>query len=433
MAKLYGEIAAKALLTLDKSFARANGQPLDASEVYYSLAAAQEYAAGAQAYIGQKIVVIEDGVVTHYGIEDEAGTLKELGAKPVGDEKSIAIAEDGTVSLVGVGSLVFERDIIGEDGKPTGEKESVQYQPLMTKNGLVWVEPSKTTVEGLSLLIEGLTGRMDTAEADIEAAEKAIADEVDRAKEAEKALGERIDAIDFMDADEVAEVIEAAREEISAEIDSDVAVAQKKADDAYALAETKVDATTYATDKKALEDEDAAIREIAEGVRDAFNTFLTSEEVDNTVNTLKEIQAEIEKMTDATELATALASKADTTYVDEELAKKQDVIPEGTYDAYGTAATAKSEAIADAEGKIATAKSEAAQDATNKAAQALADAKADAAGLYATKTYVGTIPTSYTEDNVISYINKKAEETLAAAQGGSSETAASVKQQLDNY
>lgn len=47
--------------------------------------------------------------------------------------------------------------------------------------------------------------------------------------------------------------------------------------------------------------------------------------------------------------------------------------------------------------------------------------------------YVGEIPTNYTEANVIAYINKKAEETLAAAQGGSSETAASVKQQLDNY
>ena len=51
----------------------------------------------------------------------------------------------------------------------------------------------------------------------------------------------------------------------------------------------------------------------------------------------------------------------------------------------------------------------------------------------ALEAYVGTIPTDYTEETVIAYINKKAEETLAAAQGGSSETAASVKQQLDNY
>lgn len=229
MAKLYGEIAAKSLLTLDKSFARANGQPLDASEVYYSLEAAKTYAATAQAYIGQKIVVVEDGVVTHYGIEDAAGNLKELGSKPVGDDNSIVVAEDGTVSLKGVGALVFERDILGEDGQPTGQKENVQYQPLMTKSGLVWVEPSKTTVEGLATLIDALTKRVDTAEADIEALEaavgvaskpettegandavvatglyKAVEDEAARAKAAEEALDKKIQAIDFIDSDELA-------------------------------------------------------------------------------------------------------------------------------------------------------------------------------------------------------------------------------------
>ena len=164
MAKLYGEIAAKALLTLDKSFARANGQPLDASEVYYSLDAAKAYAATAQAYVGQKIVVVEDNVVTHYSVEDTAGNLKELGAAVIGDEKSITVNDDGSISLYGIDSLIFERDIIGEDDQPTGEKESVQYQPLMTKSGLVWVEPSKTTVEGLSALLEALTKRVDTLE-----------------------------------------------------------------------------------------------------------------------------------------------------------------------------------------------------------------------------------------------------------------------------
>lgn len=57
----------------------------------------------------------------------------------------------------------------------------------------------------------------------------------------------------------------------------------------------------------------------------------------------------------------------------------------------------------------------------------------NAEAIEALEGYVGTIPTNYTETNVIAYINKKAEETLSAAQGGSSETAASVKQQLDNY
>jgi hypothetical protein len=137
----------------------------------------------------------------------------------------------------------------------------------------------------------------------------------------------------------------------------------------------KVDADTYAADKKALEDEDAAIREIAEGVCDAFNTFMNSEDIDETVNTLKEVQAEIAKMTDATELATALASKADVSYVNDELAKKQDVITEGTYATPDDVATAKGEAIADAEDKIATAKQE-----------AISEAATAAAGIYATKT-----------------------------------------------
>lgn len=477
MAKLYGEIAAKSLLTLDKSFARANGQPLDASEVYYSLDAAKTYAAGAQAYIGQKIVVVENGVVTHYGIEDAAGTLKELGAKPVGDEKSIVVAENGTVSLKGIGTLVFERDVLGEDDQPTGQKESVQYQPLMTKDGLVWVEPSKTTVEGLATLLDALTQRVDAAETDIDALEaavgvaaqpesaegagdavaatglfKAIADESARAEAAEKALGERIDAIDYVDNDELTEALgdyvtteafdtfkdentqaiadaksgaektasdalAAARTEISKEIDDDVKVARDRADEAYALAETKVDAETYATDKQALEDEDAAIREIAEAAKSSIDTFLNSNEIDETVNTLKEIQAEIDKMTDATELETALAGKADKTvvegidtrvqaiedapyvkkseldavdgkfadYTDTEaltalLAGKQDNIPENTYDAYGSAEAAKEAAIADAEGKIATAK----QEAIDAAATA-------AAGIYATQERVNTL------------------------------------------
>lgn len=434
MAKLYGEIAAKSLLTLDKSFARANGQPLDASEVYYSLEAAKAYAAGAQAYIGQKIVVVEDGVVTHYGIEDAAGNLKELGSKPVGDNSSIVVAENGTISLKGVGSLVFERDILGEDGESTGEKEAVQYQPLMTAAGLVWVEPSKTTVEGLATLIDALTVRVKALEDNRVTKEElaaAVKVETNRAEAAEKALGERIDAIDFVDDDEMANAIAAARTDISKEIDDDVKVAKDRADKAYTLAESKVDASAYATDKKALEDEDAAIRAIAEGARDSINTFLNSEDIDETVNTLKEIQAEIEKMIDATELTTALASKADKSYVDEELGKKQDVIPENTYDAYGSAATAKSEAIADAEGKIATAK----QEAIDAAASA-------AAGLYATQTRVNELETTldgrldvleaidhnaYTTNEVFNEYKTTVENTYATK-----DALAPVKQTADN-
>ena len=464
MAKLYGEIAAKALLTLDKSFARANGQPLDASEVYYSLADAKEYAAGAQAYIGQKIVVIENGVVTHYSVEDAAGNLKELGSKPVADGTTVAIGDDGKITLANI----------------TDAEKAGTYNAVLVNGVLTWVKPSSTTVEGLSDLITALTGRVDTAEGEIDALQeavgvaskaestegagdavaatglhKAIEDEVARAQAAEKALGDRIDAIDYVDNDELtsalgsyvtnesfntfkgentqaiadaksgaettaANALASARTEISKEIDDDVKVAKDRADEAYSLAEGKVDAGTYATDKKALEDEDAAIRAIAEEARNSIDAFLNSEDIDETVNNLKEIKAELDKLADASEMVDALALKADKTtvegidtrvkaiedapyvtksqlddvdgkfasYTDTEslttlLAGKQDNIPENTYDAYGAAATAKSEAIADAEGKIATAK----QEAIDAAAES-------AAGIYATQTALSDLETA---------------------------------------
>lgn len=96
MAKLYGEIGASALMTFDKSFSRSNGQPLDSTEVFYSKAAADAYAATDVAYVGQKIVVIEtvDGatIVTHYSIESNS-TLKELGA-PVATDEEVEAALD---------------------------------------------------------------------------------------------------------------------------------------------------------------------------------------------------------------------------------------------------------------------------------------------------------------------------------------------------
>ena len=212
MAKLYGNIASSALMTFDKSFARANGQPLDSTEVYYSLAAAEEYAAGAGAYIGQKIVVIENGKITHYSIEDEAGTLKELGAKPVGDSKTVSVAADGKISLANIPETLKDEE--GNDIPAT-------YNAVLVNGVLTWVKPSATTVEGLSDLIEALTGRVDTAEADIDKLEtavgvaakpettegagdavaatglfKAIDDEVARATAAEEALDGRITTLE---------------------------------------------------------------------------------------------------------------------------------------------------------------------------------------------------------------------------------------------
>lgn len=100
MAKNYGEIGASAKMTFDKSFTRANGQPLDSTEVFYSKAEADVYAATDVAYVGQKIVVIEtvDGneVVTHYSIEPD-GKLKEFGGSidmPIATDEEVDAALD---------------------------------------------------------------------------------------------------------------------------------------------------------------------------------------------------------------------------------------------------------------------------------------------------------------------------------------------------
>ena len=70
-----------------------------------------------------------------------------------------------------------------------------------------------------------------------------------------------------------------------------------------------------------------------------------------------------------------------------------------------------------------------AAEAANAAAAKKAQDEVDAL-----ETYVGTIPEGYeAQTNVIAYINKKAEETLTAANGGSNESAASVKAALDAY
>jgi hypothetical protein len=78
MAKSYGAIPSSGIMTFDKSFARANGQPLDTTSVHYSLSAAKTYAATDVAYVGQVLVVIENSIVSLYQIIDTSGTLKMI-------------------------------------------------------------------------------------------------------------------------------------------------------------------------------------------------------------------------------------------------------------------------------------------------------------------------------------------------------------------
>lgn len=83
MAKIYEDFRSETLMSFGKSFSRLNGQPLDDSSIYYSLEAAQTYAASASAYVGQPIAVINKDTKTAklYLIENEDGSLQEIGSK----------------------------------------------------------------------------------------------------------------------------------------------------------------------------------------------------------------------------------------------------------------------------------------------------------------------------------------------------------------
>lgn len=145
------------------NFRRGNPNPLDNSSVWASIEDAQNYAAtDPVAYVGQILTVVDNvnGIATVYAIQDEAGTLKKVGTSPIGDESTITVDENGTVSLYGVSGLELTRT----DGE--GNITKINYQPLLVDGKLTWVEPSATTVEGLATEIEALKTRVDSVESD---------------------------------------------------------------------------------------------------------------------------------------------------------------------------------------------------------------------------------------------------------------------------
>lgn len=315
------------------SIKRGNPLPLDADSIFKSYADLEAYAADVLAYPGQLVSVVNADSTSIYYL-DQNLAIQPVGVIPSGDNKTIEVTTEGAIGLLGAedaangtipmidsetGKMVWKtlEDIGAGDGN-----DNTTYE-FAFANEKITITPK----------FNGIA--QNTIELDLSL---------------------------FATADGLA----TAREEISAEIDADVKVAKDRADEAYALAESKVDSSSYATDKKALEDEDAAIREIAEAAKARIDTFLDEEGVADVVDSLHDLKVELDKLTDATELADALANKADKSYVNDELAKKQDVIAENTYDEYGAAAQAKADAIADAEGKIATAKQEVIDDAAGK-------------------------------------------------------------------
>lgn len=98
-----------------------------------------------------------------------------------------------------------------------------------------------------------------------------------------------------------------------------------------------------------------------------------------------------------------------------------------------TGILAKAKEYADGKDAAIAAAQKAGDDAAAAATQAQSEVDALEKVVTDLDTYVGEIPEGYTEETVIAYVNKKAEETLNAASGGSSESAASVLAALNTY
>ena len=339
------------------NFRRGNPNPLDNSSVWNSFASAQNYAqTDPTAYVGQILSVVnytpavtdDEGTVTTasqstveiYYIKDEAGNLEAVGTSPVGDDSTIVVAEDGTVSLYGIDGLELTRT--EEDGSIT----NITYQPLYVNGKLTWVEPSATTVEGLATEIEGLKTRisaLETAVGDDEAGlVKDVADLGTRMDTAEGGITAINDKIGEVAEDKTVVQMIADAQEAATYDDTELAgrvaviegdylkTAHKTAletaitdGDAQALADAKAYAdglnTAMDTRVAAIEEDyltsadktdlSDAIAAAEESAVDRVLGYLAEEEVNANFDTLKEVAAWIESDTTASaELVTRISN-----------------------------------------------------------------------------------------------------------------------------
>ena len=196
MANFYKNFASETLMSFGKSFARLNGQPLDKSAIWYSLAEAEAYAATGSAYVGQPIAVIdENNKKTTLYVVGANSTLEMVGAMPDGlsidmhegklQLKGFSDAENGTLPMIENGSLVWKtlEDIGAGDGnddttyeitgisKGEGEAAEVYGIQIQAKfNGQDSGEPvlipfDVYTKSEVDAKVESIEGRLDTLEA----------------------------------------------------------------------------------------------------------------------------------------------------------------------------------------------------------------------------------------------------------------------------
>lgn len=168
--------------SLPISFSRGNPQPLDKSAVWYDFEALTNYSkSNPVAYVGQVVAYVNetDNTAKAYIIADTAGTLTEVGAATLGDDKTITL-EDGTLALKNWGKEYYRWvDAVGEEGQEgyvAGHHEKqvvdaehpwiagLEPKAIAGADGtfeLAWYQPSTTTVEGLSSTVSTIRTAVD--------------------------------------------------------------------------------------------------------------------------------------------------------------------------------------------------------------------------------------------------------------------------------
>lgn len=416
----FTELAGASMWDVAVAINRGNALPLDRYSVFQSLEEVNAYVnnpKGSIAYPGQILTVVGENATTVYYL-DQNLAVKPVGVIPNGDNKSIEVTSEGVISLLGAATA--------EDGT----------LPMVEDGTLVWKtledigagDGNDNTTYEITPLKKGEGEALETYGIQIQAKFNGVASgdpivipfDVYTKSEIDEVVG---------DLDERIQALEDAE-------DADTTYSVKEGDKVLKLAGTELSTEISLKHENGMisltgiggeviaEFSDADF--IKDSVLEDVNYNILTNEIEFTWKTV-----DGNTKTDAINVADFVQTYTAGNGL------------ELTGNKFAVEVAAESEAflsvgenglkLAGVQSAIDAAKGEAAQDATDKANQALADAKTDAAKLYATKEYVGTIPSNYTETTVIDYVNKKAQEVLDSATGGSSESAASVKNQLDTY
>lgn len=407
------------------SIKRGNPLPLDADSIFESYAALEAYAADVLAYPGQLVAVVNTDSTGIYYL-DQNLAIQPVGVIPSGDGRTIEVSEDGIINLLGAkGAANGTLPMIGSEGK----LEWKTLEDIGAGDG-----NDNTTYE-ITALEKGEEGKEETYGIQIQVKENGVAignpiiidfdvytkSETDASLlSLETRIGERIDGLTdtTYSVKEGEKILKLEGTEFStvaslkyvAATETAAAKIQLLGIDSTVVSE--IDATPFI--------KDGMLEDVA---YDAGTNTITF-----TWNTESGSKTDSVVLSDIIEPYTAGAGL--------ELSGNEFKVKIATGSDNYLTADENGLKLSGVQAAITAVQTEAAEDATNKANQALADAKADAAKLYATKEYVGEFSKDgdYANvDTIVAYVNKKAEETLKAAQGGSSETAASVALALQNY